>query len=106
MDAMTPKKATPAPLPPGNKLVKIDPNTGRPAVTDWSVIDVEIKRSGKHLILPADPTEMEYDEGIKLLKRQKEMENQRYDVNEFVNGAPWDALVAINKAMKDIYGVV
>jgi SpoVK/Ycf46/Vps4 family AAA+-type ATPase len=73
---------------------------------DWTAIDVPIRHEGKHLILPGEPEAMKADSAIKLLQRWKEQENQKFDVSELVEGAPWDCLVAINRALKELYGVV
>jgi hypothetical protein len=72
----------------------------------WDSIDTQVVYQGKSLVLPGDPEKMPYDAARKLLTRLEEAENQRYDVHELVSGAPWDALVAVAKAMHDIYGVV
>lgn len=74
--------------------------------TDWSSIDTKIKHSGTEIILPGDPTDMGYDAAIETIQRVKKSEDQKYDVREVVKGAPWDALVAVTRAMQDIYGVV
>lgn len=72
----------------------------------WDSIDTQIVYHGKSFVLPGDPSNMPIADAIKTLKRLEEAENQRYDVMEMVGGAPWDALVAVAKAMHDIYGVV
>lgn len=72
----------------------------------WDSIDTTIVYQGKHITLPGEPKDMPIPDAIKTLKRIEEAENQRYDVMEMVTGAPWDALVAIAKAMHQIYGVV
>lgn len=72
----------------------------------WDGVDTQIVHSGKEIVLPALPEKMTPEDGVKLLKRYIEMENQRYDVHELVAGAPWDALVALSKALHSIYGVV
>jgi transitional endoplasmic reticulum ATPase len=80
-----------------------------PAVPEkniWDSIDTKIVYTGKTIVLPGDPKDMPIQDAIKTLKRIEESENQRYDVQELVEGAPWDALVAIAKAMHQIYGVV
>jgi hypothetical protein len=74
--------------------------------TDWSRIDTGLEYSGKKIVLPADPTEMPIPKAVDRLLQIEEMENQEFDVSEQVRGAPWDALVAIYKAMQEIYGVV
>ena len=82
------------------------PVTDKTSAVDWASIDTQFEFIGKKIVLPGDPENMPYDVAIEHIIRQKEAENQRYDVNEIVTGAPWDALVALSKAMKDIYGVV
>lgn len=72
----------------------------------WDSIDTKIVYEGKHIRLPSVPEKMPIPDVIKTLKRIEESENQRYDVMEWVHGAPWDALVAIAKSMHQIYGVV
>ncbi len=74
--------------------------------TDWTKIDTQIKHRGKEITLPADPANMDYDDAINTLARVRDQENQEFDVNELVAGAPWDTLVAIYRAMQEIYGVV
>lgn len=75
-------------------------------VTDWSKIDTSIEHVGKKIILPADPSEMEYDVAIDTIARIRDQENQKFDVVELIKGAPWDTLAAVYKAMQEIYGVV
>lgn len=74
--------------------------------TDWTSIDTPIKHDGKEIVLPSDPNKMDYDSAINTLQRVKEQEDQEFDVREFVKGAPWDAAVALFKAMQSLYGVV
>lgn len=74
--------------------------------TDWSSIDTSIKYEGKQISLPGDPSEMSYDDAIQTLQRIKKAEAQKYDVHELIAGAPWDAAVAVYKALQSIYGVV
>lgn len=68
--------------------------------------DTEIDYEGRKIILPADPTKMSIDSAMAALERKKAEMAQQYDCNEFVHGAPWDALVAVYRAMQDIYGWV
>lgn len=75
-------------------------------VTDWTKIDTEIEYVGKKITLPAEPTNMDYDDAIQALERMRDRDNQEFDVRELVKGAPWDTLVAVYMAMQDIYGVV
>ena len=76
-----------------------------PAV-DWTKIDTQIEFTGKQIVLPNDPTKMEYEDAIDTLKRIRDQENQRFDVRELVEGAPWDTLAAVYRSMQSIYGVV
>ena len=73
---------------------------------DWTKIDTSIEFEGKKIVLPATPENMDYDVAIDTLARIRDQENQEFDVQELVKGAPWDTLVAVYKAMQVIYGVV
>lgn len=73
---------------------------------DWTNTDTPIEFEGKKIRLPADPTHMDYDDAINHLERVRDQENQEFDVHELIAGAPWDTLVAVYRAMQDIYGVV
>ena len=75
-------------------------------VADWSKIDTQIEFSGKKIVLPSDPENMDYATASKTILRIGEQENQKFDVAEQIKGAPWDTLVAVYKAMQEIYGVV
>lgn len=80
---------------------------GKPdANVDWTKIDTQIKFEGKQITLPSDPAHMDYDIAIETIERVRDQENQEFDVKELVKGAPWDTLVAVYRAMQDIYGVV
>lgn len=74
--------------------------------TDWTTIDTQIEFEGKKIKLPNDPSAMDYDDAISTIARIRDQENQTYDVHELIKGAPWDTLVAVYRAMQDIYGVV
>jgi SpoVK/Ycf46/Vps4 family AAA+-type ATPase len=73
---------------------------------DWTKIDTPLAYEGKQITLPADPVNMPIPTAIDTLHRIEKQENQEFDVNEVVSAAPWDALVALYRAMQDIYGVV
>ncbi|WP_245449535.1 AAA family ATPase [Chelatococcus asaccharovorans] len=77
-----------------------------PVKTDWSTVDTQVRHDGKEIVLPGDPTRMGYDDAIRTIQRIKEQEEQVFDVTETVAGPAWDAIVALNRAMQDIYGVV
>lgn len=72
----------------------------------WGKIDTKIEHSGKKIVLPADPVNMSYDAAIATIEQVKKDEEQEYDCNEVVQGAPWDSLVAVFRAMQNIYGIV
>lgn len=76
------------------------------AAVDWTKIDTQIKHEGKEIKLPSDPGNMDYDEAINTIARVRDQENQEFDVREVIKGAPWDTLVAVYRAMQEIYGVV
>src|SRR3982750_1868806 len=73
---------------------------------DWTKIDTPLTHEGKKIILPGDPEDMDYDTAIDTITRVKKAENQKYSVEERVDGLPWDALVALFRAVQEIYGVV
>ena len=75
-------------------------------VIDWTKIDTPLKHEGKQITLPGDPENMPYDDAIKVIQQVKQAESQTYSVSERVDGLPWDALVAVFRAMQEIYGVV
>jgi hypothetical protein len=75
-------------------------------IIDWTRIDTPVLREGKKIVLPGDPEEMDYDVAIKTIAQVRDSEAQTYDVEERVMGLPWDAAVAMFRAMQDIYGVV
>jgi transitional endoplasmic reticulum ATPase len=73
---------------------------------DWTQIDTKVEHRGKKIVLPDTPAPMDYDVAIETLERVRDQESQEYDVVELVAGAPWDAAVAVYRAMQEIYGVV
>jgi transitional endoplasmic reticulum ATPase len=75
-------------------------------IIDWTKIDTPLKHEGKQITLPGDPENMPYDDAIKVIQTVKQAESQTYAVSERVDGLPWDALVAVFRAMQEIYGVV
>lgn len=62
-------------------------------------IDVEFH--GEKLVLPED---MDYDEAIEALARQRDEVNTQVSVQEPVNAFPLDGAVAFQKALKEKYG--
>lgn len=78
--------------------------TQKPAKPDWDKLNPDITRSGKHIVLPADPSEMSIKDAMKALDRKDKEENQKVNIHEIIDGFPTDALVAVNFAMQEIYG--
>jgi hypothetical protein len=76
------------------------------SVEAWRGIDVELKREGRHLVLPGEPEPMSLEAAAYVVERLRKDEAQEYEVIEWIKGAPWDAVVAIYKAMQRIYGIV
>lgn len=72
---------------------------------DWTRIDTPLERVGKKIILPNEPDEMPIGHAITTLQRIQKAESQTYTVLEVVKGLPWDAAVAVYKAMQLTYGV-
>ena len=75
-------------------------------IIDWTKIDTPLVHEGKQIKLPGDPENMPYDDAIQVIQRVKQSESQTYTVSEKVDGLPWDALVAVFRAMQEIYGVI
>lgn len=85
---------------------KVPMVSDREDAIDWTKIDTQIDYEGKKIVLPDTPDKMPIDNAIETLKALKKQESQKFDVNELVFGAPHDALLAVLRAMQDIYGVV
>lgn len=73
---------------------------------NWQTTDTQLDFTGTKIVLPGEPIPMEIDSAIETLHRIKEQEQQEFDVRETILGAPWDAAVAVYRAMQHIYGVV
>lgn len=70
----------------------------------WQNRDTDIGFEGKKIILPAEPSPMGLEIAIKTLQRKLADENQMMDIIEKVPGFPFDAAVALVKAMQRTYG--
>ena len=70
------------------------------------VRETQVTHEGKKLILPAEPKPMELQDAIEILKMQAEAANQEYDVNERLDGYPFDAAAAFYRAIQKRYGFV
>jgi len=91
-------------IPQGVKEIK--PKTQEEIDAVWTNIDVEIKRQGSEIILPANPVDMSIDVAVAALLRRKKDEETEYAMEEFIAGAFWDAGLAFYKAMQVTYGWV
>lgn len=68
--------------------------------------DITIARAGTKIILPDDPREMTYDEGIEALKRMKQQDSVKVDVFEEVDAFPLEGAWALMQVLKKMYGYV
>lgn len=66
--------------------------------------DVSVEHKGTKIILPSDPHDMTYKEGIEALTMRMKEEQTDVSVNEIVKSFPFDGAYAFMKAMKVIYG--
>lgn len=66
--------------------------------------DPDIVYQGKAITLPGDPEKMSIPDAIEALERKAKDEAMEMDVHEQIMHHPFDALVAFNWAMKEIYG--
>lgn len=71
---------------------------------DWKSQDMDVRREGRHIILPAQPAEMPIDAAIEALIRKKKDEEQEFNAYEIIDAHPLDAIVCVVKAMKELYG--
>jgi transitional endoplasmic reticulum ATPase len=70
----------------------------------WENKDTDIAYTGDKIILPAEPAPMSLEAAIEALERKREERDTRFDLVEQVPGFPFDAMVALVKAMKEKYG--
>lgn len=70
----------------------------------WDKLDVPIQHSGRAITLPAEPGNMPLDKAIEALVRKREDEMQIFKVFEVFDAYPYDAAVAMTKAMTNLYG--
>lgn len=73
---------------------------------DWTRIETPLEFRGKKIILPGEPGEMPLDSAITALEQIRESEAQEYAVAELVAGLPWDAAVAVYRALCEAYGTI
>lgn len=73
-------------------------------VSIWDRQDVDIERVGTKITLPNDPEPMPIPAAMKALKRKLDDEEQELDVHELIESYPKDGLVAVYKAMVDLFG--
>lgn len=70
----------------------------------WRHRDTDIQYTGSKITLPGDPKPMPLEAAIETLQRKLKEENTFMDLVERIDGYPFDAAVALLKAMKDTYG--
>jgi len=71
----------------------------------WESVDMKVENAGEKIILPDIPKPMSVKEGVIVLKRIEKAENTVYDVNEVVYCHFYDGMVALAKALKNIFGI-
>lgn len=74
--------------------------------TRFNDVDVSVENDGTKIVLPALPHKMTEDEAIIALQVAKAKKLQKYDITETVSGVPWDAAVAVYRALAKKYGVI
>lgn len=67
-------------------------------------VEVKVEHKGTKIILPSDPAEMSYKEGIAALKMRMEEEETDVSVNEIIKAYPFDGAYAFMNAMKQLFG--
>ena len=67
-------------------------------------VDVDVRREGKEIILPAEPSPMTLPAAIKMLERKQEEEETIVSFSETIPAFPWDGAVAFMEAMRRTYG--
>lgn len=72
--------------------------------TNWDKLDVGIEHQGRAITLPAEPGKMPLDKAIEALIRKQKDEDQIFLVYELFDAYPYDAAVAVTKAMTNLYG--
>lgn len=80
------------------------PVTNKDFQVDWTKVNPELAREGKKIVLPNEPGPMSIPDSIDTLKRIQKAEEAVFAVNETVNCHFFDGLVALARAMKQIYG--
>lgn len=68
-----------------------------------AAVNAGIKHEGKEIILPNDPY-MTARQAAQVLKQKADDEEQVMNVNELVEGNPFDALVAFQAVLKETFG--
>lgn len=71
---------------------------------DWGKADPAITYEGTMITLPDLPEKMPLKAAISALERLKKDEEQELDVFEILDAYPEDALVALNAAMREVFG--
>lgn len=87
---------------PGKSAAKAENAVG--VVVDWSKRDTDLIHEGTRIVLPDTPAKMPLEDAITTLTRLKADEETLFNTSEVLDAFPPDALVAVNAAMRDIYG--
>jgi transitional endoplasmic reticulum ATPase len=77
---------------------------GQEPKSAYEKVDVQVRREGKQIVLPNDPSAMPIPDAIEVLERVQKDEQQTFALQEVIDAHPYDGLVAINKAIRRIYG--
>lgn len=71
---------------------------------NWKEVNAPVKHDGKAIILPAEPGKMPLEIGIEALQRKIQEENQKFQTHELFDAFPYDAAVAVVRAMTELFG--
>lgn len=73
-------------------------------LTEWDFQRTKVQHEGKHIVLPADPGNMELRTAAKHLNKLADEDEMEVDVNETIACYPFDGLIALNDAMAFLFG--
>jgi SpoVK/Ycf46/Vps4 family AAA+-type ATPase len=99
-----------AALTPANTITpttEIEMNDMSKPKENWDRLNTDISYGGRAITLPGRPDlleDMPKEKAIEALQRKIADENQAYGVHEVFDAHPLDALVAVVKAMQQLYG--
>jgi transitional endoplasmic reticulum ATPase len=76
------------------------------AVKAWEYEAPQVKNDGDKIVLPALPTNMSVGDAATLLRKLADQENLKVNVQERINCIPNDGIVAFNRALNHLFGMV